>query len=205
MGSATTPTMLTVRPAPNVQTFLSGSGTYTTPANAVWIHVRMVGGGGDGGGSNAGSSGSGGGAGGYIEHVLISPISSYAYIVGAATSLSSFIGGATNLVANGGASGVNPGTVDGALGGAGGTSSGGIINITGTNGGSSLGTAIPLYLPGHGGSSVFGGGGHAGGTSIGIGGAAKANTGSGGGGTAAAVNVPGAGAAGVIIVIAYFA
>jgi len=51
MGSSFTPSVLTVRPAPNVQTFLSGSGTYTTPANAVWLHIRMVGGGGGGSGS----------------------------------------------------------------------------------------------------------------------------------------------------------
>lgn len=52
-GSATAPTR---------QTFTSGSGTYTTPANVVWVRVRMIGGGGGGGGS--GTSPGNGGAGG---------------------------------------------------------------------------------------------------------------------------------------------
>lgn len=47
---------------PTVQTFTSGSGTYTTPANVKYIKVRMVGGG--GGGSGSGSSGGGNGTSG---------------------------------------------------------------------------------------------------------------------------------------------
>lgn len=48
---------------PTTQTFTSGSGTYTTPANALWIEVWMVGGGGGGGGSGstAGAAATGGG------------------------------------------------------------------------------------------------------------------------------------------------
>lgn len=45
---------------PTVQTFGSGSGTYTTPANVKWIKIRMVGGGGGGGGSGTGGGGQGG-------------------------------------------------------------------------------------------------------------------------------------------------
>jgi len=40
------------RTLPTRQFFLSGSGTYTTPANVLWIRVRLVGGGGGGGGAN---------------------------------------------------------------------------------------------------------------------------------------------------------
>lgn len=51
------------RTLPTRQTLLSGSGTYTTPANCIRISVRMVGGGGGGGangGAGLGSSGTGG-------------------------------------------------------------------------------------------------------------------------------------------------
>lgn len=53
--------MVSVKP-PTVQTFTSGSGTYYTPANCVYIKVRAVGGG--GGGSGGGSGASGGSNGG---------------------------------------------------------------------------------------------------------------------------------------------
>ena len=47
---------------PTVQTFTSGSGTYTTPTGVLWIEVRMVGGGGSGSGSGTTSpNGSAGG------------------------------------------------------------------------------------------------------------------------------------------------
>jgi hypothetical protein len=42
---------------PTQQNFLSGSGTYTTPANVLWIRVRAVGGGGGGGGGATGGTG----------------------------------------------------------------------------------------------------------------------------------------------------
>jgi hypothetical protein len=48
--------------APTVQTFTSGSGTYTKPAGCTRIHVRMVGGG--GGGSGGGTTWNAGGNGG---------------------------------------------------------------------------------------------------------------------------------------------
>ncbi len=47
------------RTTPTVQRFTSGSGTYTTPANVLWIEVYLVGGG--GGGAGGGSSGGGSG------------------------------------------------------------------------------------------------------------------------------------------------
>lgn len=48
---------------PTRQTFTSGSGTYTTPANCRWLRVRMVGGGGGGMGSGTASWGTGGNGG----------------------------------------------------------------------------------------------------------------------------------------------
>jgi hypothetical protein len=41
---------------PTIQKFTSGSGTYTTPANVLYIRVRMVGGGGGGAGSGTAST-----------------------------------------------------------------------------------------------------------------------------------------------------
>lgn len=40
----------TTFPAPTFQSFLSGTGTYTTPAGVLWIKVHVLGGGGGGGG-----------------------------------------------------------------------------------------------------------------------------------------------------------
>ena len=49
--------------APQTTVYISGSGTYTTPAGALYLAVEMVGGGGGGGGSAAGSTvGTAGGA-----------------------------------------------------------------------------------------------------------------------------------------------
>lgn len=53
------------RTLPTSQIFASGSGTYTTPANVLWVEVILVGGGGGGGGSGTGGgAGTAGGAGG---------------------------------------------------------------------------------------------------------------------------------------------
>jgi hypothetical protein len=49
--------------APTVQRFTSGSGTYTTAANVLYIKVRMIGGGGGGGGGGSASWGTGGNGG----------------------------------------------------------------------------------------------------------------------------------------------
>ena len=49
---------------PTIQTFTSGSGTYTTPAGVKYIAIQMVGGGGGGGGSSSNSTGGTGGTGG---------------------------------------------------------------------------------------------------------------------------------------------
>ncbi|MHC4051374.1 hypothetical protein [Bradyrhizobium sp. 25ACV] len=47
------------RTLPTRQVFTSGSGTYTTPANCLWIEVELVGGGAGGAGGGSGSPGAG--------------------------------------------------------------------------------------------------------------------------------------------------
>lgn len=47
-----------------VQRFTSGSGTYTTPAGVVRLHIRMIAGGGGGGGTNGSSTNGAGNSGG---------------------------------------------------------------------------------------------------------------------------------------------
>lgn len=58
----TVPQVAAMFTAPTVQTFTSGSGTYTTPANVKYIVVELVGGGGGGAGSGTapGAAGDGG-------------------------------------------------------------------------------------------------------------------------------------------------
>jgi len=70
-------------------TFLQNSGTYTVPANVVYLTVTCVGGGGGGGGSSNGtSSDAGGGGGGGLCYGIIPPTlaSTYAYSVGSGGS-----------------------------------------------------------------------------------------------------------------------
>jgi len=97
---------------PSIQSFTSGSGTYTTPIGAVRLYVRMVGGGGGGGGSGTGAGGGNGG--------------------GATASLF----GSSFLTAGGGAGGVG----GGGNGGSGGAASGGDVNVSGQTGGAANGS-----------------------------------------------------------------
>ena len=60
-GTSSLPSFASFTP-PTIQKFTSGSGTYTTPAGALYLKVRMTGGGGGGGGS--GLTGGTGGTGG---------------------------------------------------------------------------------------------------------------------------------------------
>lgn len=145
---------------PTIQKFLSGSGTYTLPANVKWIRVRLLGGGGGGAGSSdvTENGGTGGNA--------------------TATTFGSAL-----LSAGGGigSTGGGPGTA-----GPGGTSSlGGATGfaITGGmgSGGQQTNTAGAYASSGCGGSSALGGAG-GGGVASGAGNAASANTGGGGGG-----------------------
>lgn len=150
----------TLSQVPTVQKFLSGSGTYTTPANVTWINVRMVGGGGGGGGSGTTSG-------------------------AAATDGTATTFGTTLLSAGGGLKGARD-----ADGGAGGSSSLGTGPIGtalsgGYGGGSARQSALPLttIVGGHGGGSMFSGGGFGGSAGgSGNGGNGVTNTGGGGGG-----------------------
>jgi len=149
---------------PTVQKFTSGSGTYTTPTGALYLRVRMVGGGGGGQGSSGNGASNGGNAGNATDSTF----------------------GTSLLVAGGGSGGGNGST--------GGTYSlgtgpvglgfrgayGGFGQPQGSISGSPIGVALS---GGMGGNSVFGGAGSSpnGGNN---GTAAFANTGSGGGGAA---------------------
>ena len=75
-----------------ITAYISGSGTYTTPTNAKYLIVQMVGGGG-GGGTGGSGIGGGGGAGGYLIGVISSPAATYSYAVGAAGTGGSSNGG----------------------------------------------------------------------------------------------------------------
>ena len=138
---------------PTVTNFLSGSGTYTTPAGVLWLEVTCVGGGGGGnGGGNGASAGNPGSVGGTTTFGALSATGA------TAPANYNFPGG--------------PGTASG----------GNVFNMGGGNGnGGSFNAATGTYcIAGSGGNSIFGG---AGGVNLGgIGSAAAANSGSGGGG-----------------------
>lgn len=160
---------------PTIQTFTSGSGTYTTPTSPgpTYIRVRMVGGGGGGAArSGAGSNG--------VD--------------------SSF---GTALLVAGAGSGGGAGASGGGAG-AGGSLGSGPIGSTfiGSRGGAGGGNTAATVQPagGNGGSTAFGGGG-GGGEADHVGYAGAANTGGGGGGCgggAGAVSGSGGGGAGVV-------
>lgn len=167
---------------PTVQTFLSaGSGTYTTPANCLWIEVRVVGGGG-------GSAGSG--------------------TTGQTNGTS---GGSSTfgpLTANGGGAPAATGLSTGGAGGTASLGSGPIgMAISGGGGSASFAALTSLYpTAGGGGNSMLGGGGAGGGANS-SGGVGQANTGGGGGGTGAnnvassTAGAAGGGGGGVIAII----
>lgn len=141
---------------PTIQTFTSGSGTYTKPAGVQYIRVRMVGGGG------------GGAAGG-------TTISTSA-TSGTATTFGTLTAGGGGGAASGGGSGGTPTLGAGFVGS---IFSGGI-------GGSQTLSQVPTTLVpggGNGASSPFGGAG-GGGNNGAAATSAQANTGSGGGGGA---------------------
>jgi hypothetical protein len=177
-------------------TVITASGTYTTPANAKALWVRIVGGGGGGGTGNGTWSG-GGGSGAYSEKLITSPAASYSVTIGAgggaaASGGASAFGTVITGVGggSGGAGGPNTGT-----GGVAGT--GGDINLPGNAGGPGNSTSS---LGGGGGPSHFGGGTVASG---GAGNSAAANTGAGGSGGGGS-STGGSGGSGVCIVTAYF-
>ncbi len=150
--------------APTVQSFASGTSTYTTPAGVLWIKIRMVGGGGGGagGGNGTETSGSDGVDTTWAVH-----------------------SGAIFLTAGKGGGGVAAG--GGGAGGTGGTATLGApaigIAIDGARGkgGPNSTVATVLLAGGGGGNSFFGGGGGGGGEAT-AGGVGVAKTGGGGAG-----------------------
>lgn len=144
---------------PTITKFLSGSGTYTTPAGVTSIKVRMVGGGGGGAGSGTAAIGSG--------------------TIGGNTTF-----GTSLLVASGGAGG-GAGSASPAPGGAASISSPASgTALSGGYGGSNFYTRSAQDAGGgNGGNSAFGGGGGGGAVQASPGGSVgAANTGGGGGG-----------------------
>ena len=100
------------RTLPTIQTFTSGSGTYPTPANVLWIEIEVVGGGGGGGGSSTTTAGGGGAVAGNDSTL---------------STLTGFGGGGSGQSrANGG--------------GGGGATGGNVANVTGGQGGGSVGS-----------------------------------------------------------------
>lgn len=205
-GGATSPTFS----APSITTYTTGSGTYTTPAGALYLKVQVWGGGGSGSGGNTNLAGSGGGAGGYCEAYISTPAATYSYAVGASVAggASSTNGNAGNastfgtslLTANGGSAGVysaSPPT----NGGAGGTATGGTRNVTGGSGMPPM-TNTVAWWGGAGGAACEGGPSVAGPVTAAVGNAGIAPGGGGSSGTGA--NAGGASAAGQIVVIAYY-
>ena len=211
---------------PQVSVLTSGT-SYSVPAGALYLKIRMVGGGGGGGGSSnaAAGNGAGGGAGGYLEAFILGPLSaSYSYNVGG--------GGNGGNNSNGGQAGFSGGnttfdgstfTANGGFGGGsslgtnntpapiglGGSSSGGYLNVIGgdgTSGAQATASNTAVAIGGAGGASYFGGGGSGGvdtlltptpGRAYGAGG--------GGGGQKTTPEQAGAsGAAGIIIVEVYY-
>lgn len=213
---------LPIPTAPTIQRFLSGSGTYTTPANVLYIEVEMIGGGGGGSGASGYAPGNGGGAGGYLKFMISNPTATYNYLVGSGGT-----GGPGNDL-NGGAEGTS--TVFGSnIAGGGSAGQGGssaeagaggvnslfigtvIVNMQG-NGGECRGAGgngIPYQKGGSGGAGYFGGGTNTGGGTGQTAYNAPANSGSGGAGgsgtnTNGSGGAGGAGGSGIIIVKEYY-
>lgn len=140
--------------APTIQTFTSGSGTYTTPAGVMYIRVRMVASGGSGGGGGTNST------------------------LTAGTNGNNSTFGTSLLTANAG-SGATGGPGGSGAGGTINSPAVGSVVLGGTGG---FGVTVTGYaIGGAGGGGVLGGAGACGGPGA-AGGAGRNNTGGGGGG-----------------------
>lgn len=197
----------------------AGAGTYTTPSGATKLVVKGLGGGAGGGGGRGGAGGGGGGSAGAMDELLIlSPASSYPYVVGpggpggpantdgsngTATSFNGIslgkggLGGKEGATRTGGAS-VTGGKLGGASGGGTATAGGSPSLDSSGAGGDGAGTGES----GGGGSSLLAPGAN------GVAGGVVGNPGTlgsgGSGGGAGGVQTGGAGGDGVLIVEAYF-
>ena len=139
-GASSLPSFASFTP-PTIQKFTSGSGTYTLPANVLYIHILAVGGGGGGSGSGTAGGGNGGNGGNTTF-------------------------GTSLISANGGSGGTYVSS-GGLAGGAGGNASLGTgpigTAIKGGNGGGSSFSLLGLYQIGIvGGQNALGGGGSSG-------------------------------------------
>lgn len=159
LNSAGTERRLRSARSPTVQRFTTGSGTYTTPSDVLYIEVEMCGGGGGGGGGDTSLQASAG--------------STTTF----GTSLLTATGGTGGFTVGGGAK----------LGGAGGTAtvSAPAVALTSVSGGmgGAADAASQYGAGGMGGVNPFGGGGSGGaGSTTAVGANGAANTGAGGGG-----------------------
>lgn len=172
-GQTTLAAFLATLPKPTTQTFLSGSGTYTTPANATWLELHLVGGGGGGAGSgNTPAPGAATAGGNTCWNTS-----------GAACTTPVYQAGGGALGSTNGSSPAG-GTVAG-------SSSCNILSVAGGNGGPGSGTISTAG--GNGGASTLGGTGYGAAVAGGAGAAAGTNTGSGGGGGSATATNGGSG------------
>lgn len=149
--------------APTTRTFLSGSGTYTTPAAVKWIKVFQVGAGGGGAGGGTGSGNNGGNGGDTCWNTTGAACTTPVYKAGGGLGAISGVG----------------------AGGAGGTVSGSgtpDISVVGSIGGPSVLSVLLVESGGDGGPSCIPGNGLGGINSTITGTAGTVNSGGGGGG-----------------------
>lgn len=158
---------------PTRQTFLSGSGTYTTPVGCRQLRIRMVGGGGGGGGRATSGTPTAAGAGGDTSFNSV-------VAKGGGAGTNSDDGGSVILPGGVGGSG-GSGSATLRIGGGGGSGSSSASNPWGAVGGNSaFGGGAPSVISDSTGANGVAGGLNSGGG--GGGGAVSAQTGAGGGG-----------------------
>ena len=195
----------TVVVAPVSTIYLSGTGTFTTPANALWLRGLVIGGGNKGANTDSTAGGGGGGGGGsganFSFELIATPGATYSYQVGSQAT-PSFFGPVT--CGAGVVGGTNAGTGPGG-GGAGGTYSTGAQAITisasaGSAGAPGGGGVAGFYVGpgGVGGNSCLGGCGSGGTGGGGAGGSGATNSGAGGGGAGGTSGTGGSGASGLV-------
>lgn len=198
---------------PTFQIFTTGSGTYTTPAGAIRLAIRMIGGGGGGGGAPTNTGVTGGNT-TFDTFTASGGVGGTGAVVGGVGGAAS--GGTVNIPGGRGA----PAGLSGTSGVASGGGNGGSSAFGGGGGGGPVGVTTGT---GQAGSTNSGGGGGGGGAANaqnagsggGSGGYVEGNiaspaatysyaVGAGGAGGVGAANTGGAGAAGIIIVQEFY-